>query len=173
MQDLFAKRYDCAAGCPVEATLDLIDGKWKAIILYHLLKGTLRFNELRRRLAKITQRMLTRQLRELEEVGLVSRTIFAEVPPRVEYTLTAHGQSLEPSSAPCGFGVTPISLSEAKKRQIRKPLSSEKRRSIDLPSPSARCDDPGVRRRCRLSAFSPQRTEKAVRAIRRKTLKPG
>ena len=96
MQDLFAKKYDCAAGCPVEATLDLIDGKWKAIILYHLLKGTLRFNELRRRLAKITQRMLTRQLRELEEVGLVSRTVFAEVPPRVEYALTAHGQSLEP-----------------------------------------------------------------------------
>ena len=96
MQDLFAKKYDCAAGCPVEATLDLIDGKWKAIILYHLLKGTLRFNELRRRLAKITQRMLTRQLRELEQVGLVSRTIFAEVPPRVEYALTAHGRSLEP-----------------------------------------------------------------------------
>jgi DNA-binding HxlR family transcriptional regulator len=63
MQDLFAKKYDCTAGCPVEATLDLIDGKWKAIILYHLLKGTLRFNELRWRLAKITQRMLTRQLR--------------------------------------------------------------------------------------------------------------
>ncbi|WP_082069985.1 helix-turn-helix domain-containing protein [Bradyrhizobium sp. LTSP885] len=96
MQDLFVKKYDCAAGCPVEATLDLIDGKWKAIILYHLLTGTLRFNELRRRLAKITQRMLARQLRELEEVGLVSRTIFAEVPPRVEYALTAHGQSLEP-----------------------------------------------------------------------------
>jgi DNA-binding HxlR family transcriptional regulator len=96
MQDLFAKKYDCAAGCPVEATLDLIDGKWKAIILYHLLKGTLRFNELRRRLSRITQRMLTRQLRELEEVGLVSRTIFAEVPPRVEYALTPHGQSLEP-----------------------------------------------------------------------------
>jgi DNA-binding HxlR family transcriptional regulator len=96
MQDLFAKKYDCAAGCPVEATLDLIDGKWKAIILYHLLKGTLRFNELRRRLAKITQRMLTRQLRELEEVGLVSRTVFAEVPLRVEYALTTQGQSLEP-----------------------------------------------------------------------------
>ena len=96
MQDLFAKKYDCAAGCPVEVTLDLIDGKWKAIILYHLLKGTLRFNELKRRLSKITQRMLTRQLRELEEVGLLSRTIFAEVPPRVEYTLTPHGQSLEP-----------------------------------------------------------------------------
>ena len=96
MQDLFTKKYDCTPGCPVEATLDLIDGKWKAIILYHLLKGTMRFNELRRRLAKITQRMLTRQLRDLEAVGLISRTIFAEVPPRVEYALTAHGQSLEP-----------------------------------------------------------------------------
>ena len=96
MQDLMAKKYDCAAGCPVEATLDLIDGKWKAIIIYHLLDGTLRFNELNRRLSKITHRMLTRQLRELEQVGVVNRTIFAEVPPRVEYTLTPHGRSLEP-----------------------------------------------------------------------------
>jgi DNA-binding HxlR family transcriptional regulator len=96
MQDLSTKRYDCAVGCPVEATLDLIDGKWKGIILFHLLGGTLRFNELKRRLSKITQRMLTRQLRELEQVGVVNRTIFAEVPPRVEYALTAHGRSLEP-----------------------------------------------------------------------------
>jgi DNA-binding HxlR family transcriptional regulator len=96
MQDLIAKKYDCAAGCPVEATLDLIDGKWKAIILYHLFDGTLRFNELKRRLSKITQRMLARQLRELEQVGVVNRTIFAEVPARVEYALTPHGRSLEP-----------------------------------------------------------------------------
>lgn len=61
------KRYDCAAGCPVEATLDLIDGKWKGVIIYHLLSGTLRFNEIRRKLPSATQRMLTRQLRELEE----------------------------------------------------------------------------------------------------------
>lgn len=91
-----AKRYDCAVGCPVEATLDLIDGKWKAVIIYHLFGGALRFNELRRRIPKATQRMLTRQLRELEESGLVSRTVFPQVPPRVDYALTAEGRSLEP-----------------------------------------------------------------------------
>ena len=90
------KRYDCAAGCPVEATLDLIGGRWKGVILHHLLEGTLRFNELRRRIPSCTQRMLTRQLRELEEAGLVHRRIFAQVPPRVDYSLTAEGRSLEP-----------------------------------------------------------------------------
>lgn len=90
------KRYDCAPGCPVEATLDLIDGKWKGVIVYHLLNGTLRFNELKRRLGQVTQRMLTKQLRELEEAGLVHRTIHAEMPPRVEYQLTVEGRSLAP-----------------------------------------------------------------------------
>ena len=90
------KKYDCAAGCPVELTLDLIGGKWKGVILYHLLSGTLRFNELRRRLPTATQRMLTRQLRELEEAGLVTRHIHAQVPPRVDYSLSPEGRSLEP-----------------------------------------------------------------------------
>ena len=96
MQDLSEKTYDRAIGCPIEATLDLIDGKWKAIILFHLLDRTIRFNEMKRRLSKITQRMLTRQLRELEAVGLIKRTVFAEVPLRVEYALTPHGRTLEP-----------------------------------------------------------------------------
>ena len=90
------KRYDCALGCPVEQTLDLIGGKWKGVIVYHLLDLTKRFNELRRKLPTATQRMLTRQLRELEECGLVHREVYPQVPPRVEYSLTAEGRSLAP-----------------------------------------------------------------------------
>jgi DNA-binding HxlR family transcriptional regulator len=97
MKKVDSKTYDCAAGCPVEATLDLIDGKWKAVILYHLLDDTIRFNELGRRLSRrISQRMLTRQLRELEAAGLIHREVYAEVPLRVEYSLTKRGRSLEP-----------------------------------------------------------------------------
>jgi len=87
-------RYDCSEGCPVEATLELIGGKWKGLALFHLLDGPCRFNELKRSLANVTQRMLVRQLRELERDGLVTRTIYAEVPPRVDYRLTAKGESL-------------------------------------------------------------------------------
>ncbi len=90
------RNYDCATGCPVEATLDLIDGKWKGVILFHLMAGTVRFNELRRRLGAITQRMLTRQLRELEESGLIVRTVYPQVPPKVEYALSEDGRSLAP-----------------------------------------------------------------------------
>jgi len=83
-------------GCPVEATLSLLDGKWKGVILFHLMERTLRFNELRRRLPSVTQRMLTKQLRELEESGLISRTVFPVVPPRVDYALTPLGETLQP-----------------------------------------------------------------------------
>ncbi|MBB3591942.1 DNA-binding HxlR family transcriptional regulator [Rhizobium sp. BK529] len=83
-------------GCPVEATLSYLDGKWKGVILFHLMDKTLRFNELRRHLPAITQRMLTKQLRELEESGLISRTVYPVVPPRVEYALTPLGSTLKP-----------------------------------------------------------------------------
>ena len=83
-------------GCAVERTLSLIEGKWKIVVLYKLLRGTLRFNELRRLMPLVTQRMLTHQLRELEADGLLIRTVYAEVPPRVEYALSARGRSLEP-----------------------------------------------------------------------------
>jgi len=89
-------RLDCNPGCTVEAVVSLIDGKWKCVILFHLLGGTARFNELRRRLPGVTQRMLTNQLRELEADGLIVRTIYAQVPPKVEYYLSPLGRSLEP-----------------------------------------------------------------------------
>lgn len=98
MDTIKNKRYQQYVGeaCPVEASLELFSGKGKGMILYHLLSGTLRFNELKRRIGAITQRMLTKQLRELEAYGLVHREVYAEVPPKVEYSLTETGKSLEP-----------------------------------------------------------------------------
>lgn len=83
-------------GCSVEATLSLIDGKWKCVILFYLLKSTVRFNELRRLIPDLTPRMLTTQLRELEADGLIARKIYPQVPPKVEYSMAPLGQSLAP-----------------------------------------------------------------------------
>lgn len=89
-------RLDCAPGCSVEAAIGLIDGKWKSVILFHLLvSGTMRFSALGR-VVKATPRMLTNQLRELEDDGLITRKIYAQVPPKVEYSLSPLGQSMEP-----------------------------------------------------------------------------
>ena len=82
--------------CPVNTTLSVIGGKWKVLILYHLVEQTQRFNELRRLLPEITQRMLTLQLRELEEDGLIHREVYPVVPPKVEYSLTDLGRTLLP-----------------------------------------------------------------------------
>lgn len=85
----------CMFNCAVEAAIEAIGGKWKGIILYHL-ESTKRFNELHKLVPSITQRMLTKQLRELEADGIVQRTVYAEVPPRVEYDLTDFGRTLQP-----------------------------------------------------------------------------
>jgi len=90
-------KYNClAARCPSRKVLAYISDKWTVMVLVVLIDGTQRFNELRRRVQGITQKMLTRTLRDLEENGIVSRRIYAEVPPRVEYTLSEIGESLRP-----------------------------------------------------------------------------
>ncbi|PLX86697.1 MAG: transcriptional regulator [Desulfuromonas sp.] len=91
--------------CGVELTLEAIGGKWKGVILWHLLHKTLRFSQLQLRLPGVTQKMLTQQLRELERDGLVHREVYAEVPPRVEYSLTSEGETLRPLlSLMCEWG---------------------------------------------------------------------
>lgn len=82
--------------CPVETTLTLISDKWKVLILRDLLTGTKRFGELRRSVGNVSQKILTAQLRQMESSGLLTRKVYAEVPPRVEYSLTELGWSLEP-----------------------------------------------------------------------------
>ena len=82
--------------CPVELGLNILSGKWKLKIFWHLSKGTIRFNELQRLLGRITTKTLTEQLREQEEQGIILRTVFPEVPPRVEYSLSEIGCTLKP-----------------------------------------------------------------------------
>ncbi|GHO85676.1 winged helix-turn-helix transcriptional regulator [Dictyobacter formicarum] len=82
--------------CPVEVTLSIVGGKWKPLIVWYLLSATRRFGELRRLMPDVTQQMLTMQLRELEQAGILHREVYAQVPPKVEYSLTELGRSLEP-----------------------------------------------------------------------------
>jgi DNA-binding HxlR family transcriptional regulator len=91
--------------CPAEHTLGVIGGKWKVVILYRLFDGPRRFSELRRAMPGVTQKVLTQQLREMEGDGLVTRKVFAQVPPKVEYALTPLGRSLRPIvDAMCRWG---------------------------------------------------------------------
>ncbi len=90
-----ARKYDWKTGCDVEATLSVIGGRWKPILVCHLLDGKKRYGELRRLTPNATERMITLQLKELEADGIVNRHAYTEVPPRVEYELTEYGRSLE------------------------------------------------------------------------------
>ncbi len=85
-----------AVTCPVEFTLAIIGGRWKALILYQLFLGVKRFSQLQKILKGVSQKMLTQQLRELEGDGIIHREVYAQVPPKVEYSLTALGASLKP-----------------------------------------------------------------------------
>lgn len=91
--------------CPVEATLQLIGGKYKAVILWHLMNNTLRYSELHKKIPKATDKMLAQQLRELEKDGLINRMVYPVVPPKTEYSLTDFGKSLAPIlNAMCDWG---------------------------------------------------------------------
>lgn len=86
---------DCHYACAVEAALDVIGNRWKGVILFHLLDDKKRFNEIRRLIPSVSQRILTLQLRELEEDGVIIRTVYPQVPPKVEYSLSSLGASLK------------------------------------------------------------------------------
>jgi DNA-binding HxlR family transcriptional regulator len=114
VEQLAAKTLDYH--CPVEATLDVIGGKWKVVILYHLTHdGTHRFAVLRRKIPGVSERMLTQQLRELEDAGIVHREVYPEVPPKVEYSLTEYGKTLRPiTEVMCEWGKRHIKRRKSK-----------------------------------------------------------
>jgi DNA-binding HxlR family transcriptional regulator len=105
--------------CSVDVTLSVIGGKWKLLIYSHLWNGVTRFGQLKRAIPHITQTMLTQQLRELERDGIVTRTIYAEIPPRVEYALTEFGRTLESVITPMHeWGVTYVSRVIEQKQSV-------------------------------------------------------
>ncbi len=90
------QNFECIKPCPAQTTLKAISGRWKLLILWELLSGTKRFGQLQKALTGVTQKMLTQQLREMESDGIIHRKVYAEVPPKVEYSLTKLGESLQP-----------------------------------------------------------------------------
>jgi DNA-binding HxlR family transcriptional regulator len=104
--------------CPVEAALDVIGGKWKPLILWALGEEVMRFGELQKALPGVNTKMLTKQLRELEEDGIIRRKIYPEVPPRVEYTITDFGKTFIPLlTALCNWGAEFLGVDEASSQQ--------------------------------------------------------
>ncbi|MGH9947163.1 MAG: winged helix-turn-helix transcriptional regulator [Pyrinomonadaceae bacterium] len=104
--------------CPVKATMDIIGGKWKPIILYYLKGETRRFGELQRLIPHITKKMLTQQLRELEQDKIVTRKVYPQVPPKVEYSLAEYGKSLKSVlESMAKWGTNHLSLKKKKKKQ--------------------------------------------------------
>lgn len=100
-----AKSINILSECPMDVTINILSGKWKIAILWHLSRGTIRFNELQRLLTNITQKTLTMQLRALEKDGIIYRKVYQEVPPKVEYGLTQMGESIKPIlSSMCEWG---------------------------------------------------------------------
>ena len=100
---------------PMEATLDVIGGKWKGLIMWYLHNGTKRFSELQRLIPGITQKMLTKQLRDLESHGLITRKVYPQVPPKVEYSVTEYGETTGPIFADMhAWGVNYVAISKAK-----------------------------------------------------------
>lgn len=96
----------CTGVCPVETTLKVIGGKWKILILFHLHDGAKRFSELRRAMPMVTEKMLTKQLKELTKDGVISRKVYPQVPPKVEYSVTRYGNTLHPIiHAMCRWGL--------------------------------------------------------------------
>ncbi len=91
--------YACGTGCPVEATLEIIGGKWKGSILFHLSGGERRYSELRRAMPNVSPRILAKALRELEADGVIARTVYPTVPPQVDYRLSDGGAALRPAIA--------------------------------------------------------------------------
>ena len=118
MKKLGQERLRAGYACPLEATVNIIGGKWKSLILFHLLPSKKRFGELQRLLPGVTQRMLTLQLRELEEDHLIYRHVYRQVPPKVEYSLTESGKSLQPILIQmCDWGQEFMQNLQAEKQQ--------------------------------------------------------